>query len=101
MHGTFSTNKELIVKKIAYNGVESEMQGGIAVASQRYRLAETTLLVGYKLPDGTVLSRGDKVMIRGASVLKPWAKNTLVLPSNEEGVALPEAEVVAYQVVAK
>jgi hypothetical protein len=85
----------LAVSQPQFKKVEAELKGGIAVIAQRINLIKVDLVLGYNF-NGTELTAGDKIILRGDSGLQPWAKQVVSL-DNKEFVLCPEDQILGYE----
>lgn len=87
----------LAVSVPEFQKIEADLRGGLAVVAQRIKLASVTLIMDYEL-DGLNLKAGKtKILLRGDSALKPWAKQKLEL-GDLSFVLCPESDVVGVQI---
>ena len=91
-----SVNGYLAITPPVFTKIEADVSGGIARIQQRVELREENLVFGYKFKD-TLVSPGDKVIVRGDAGLKAWAKTVYRLGSGPEFVLCPETDVVGFQ----
>jgi hypothetical protein len=91
------TNKGLLaIRQPEFKKIESDTSGGLVRISQRINLIDCELVMCYKLGE-TDLKPGDKVIIRGDSGLKPWAKTLFSFEENSF-VLCPENEIIGYKI---
>lgn len=86
-----SLKGQIAIKQPVFTKIEVELQGGLAINSNRINLIEAEVVMGYDY-NGVKLKIGDKVILKGDAGLAQWAKQKLVY-KGLEFVLCPESAV--------
>jgi hypothetical protein len=89
-----SAKGAIAIKQPSFTKIETQLQGGIAVNSNRVNLIQAEVVLNYE-SNGIKLKPGDLVILKGDAGLEMWAKKKYVL-LEKEFVLCPEAHVLGF-----
>ena len=93
-----TVNGYLAITPPEFHKIEAEVKNGVVRVAQRVELREETLVFGYTTKN-IKAREGDKVIIRGDSGLKPWAKAVYRLGEGTPFVLCPESDIVGFRII--
>jgi hypothetical protein len=89
-----SVKGQIAICQPVFRKIETELQGGLAINSNRLHLQEVKVVMAYD-NNGIHLMPGDRVILPGAAGLQQWAKQKMIL-GDVEFVLCPESQIMGY-----